>query len=261
VVVLEDDRAAVVAPGVGLDDEALGTLEEVDFPPPELDVDLRWRDAVSGAELEEERLEVRARAVGLDAVEAQPHELGLAPGAAVEARGDGALEVGDGAGDGGDGDAFAVGGVGGRASSSSPSSAWQAGRRRGGPCERGTAVDVDAVPKPSAGGGWDRDMDGAVDWIEEPPKDGRGAVAEDSSLTAGEDGRHETPMKTEASVSYGVDALVDAVELPPSCTISNSTSTQASAFELTPRRHPMLSRGDPRHPGIWCVAFMTHVGT
>jgi hypothetical protein len=63
VVVLESDRAAVVGPGISLDDEALRVPEEVDFPAAEFDVDLGWRQAVAVEEGEEGGLEVTARAV------------------------------------------------------------------------------------------------------------------------------------------------------------------------------------------------------
>jgi hypothetical protein len=47
VIVVEGDRAAVVGPVVGLDDDALRAPKEVDGPEAELDVDLWRRDAVT----------------------------------------------------------------------------------------------------------------------------------------------------------------------------------------------------------------------
>jgi hypothetical protein len=58
VVVLEGDRAAVVEPEVGLDDNAIVAPEEVGGPTAELDVYLRAREGVAMDEGEEERLEV-----------------------------------------------------------------------------------------------------------------------------------------------------------------------------------------------------------
>lgn len=63
-VVLEGDRAAVVGPGVGFDHGSLGAPEEVDFEAAEPDVDLGVREAAVVDDREEERLEVRAGAVG-----------------------------------------------------------------------------------------------------------------------------------------------------------------------------------------------------
>lgn len=113
---LEGDRASVVGPGVGLDYEALRAPEEVNFVAADLGIDLGGGDAVTTEQREEGDLEVRARAVGLDALEAQTLELGLADRAADEVGGDGrrGAEVFDRARDGGDGDVVAVGGEGGR---------------------------------------------------------------------------------------------------------------------------------------------------
>jgi hypothetical protein len=59
---------------------------------------------VVAVEVEEGDLEIAARAVALDAVEAQPLVLSLAHGAADEVRRYGTVEVFDGALDGGDRD-------------------------------------------------------------------------------------------------------------------------------------------------------------
>jgi hypothetical protein len=83
-VVLEGDRAPVGDPVVGFHHDAPGTPKEVHFPAPELGVHLGPREVVLGADAEEERLQVRARAVRLDATEVVAHELRLALGAAVE---------------------------------------------------------------------------------------------------------------------------------------------------------------------------------
>lgn len=57
-VVLETDRAAVVGPGVDLDNELAVAPEEVDLPAPELDVRFGWWQVMASAESEEVFLEV-----------------------------------------------------------------------------------------------------------------------------------------------------------------------------------------------------------
>jgi len=57
-------------------------------------------------------------------------------------------------------------------------------------------------------------VDGAVDWLQEPPEDGGGGVAEDGSLAAGEDRGHEAAVEREPAMSHGVDALVNTHQLP-----------------------------------------------
>jgi hypothetical protein len=104
-------------------------------------------------------------------------------------------------------------------------------------------------------------VDRAVDGFEELPEDGGGGVAQHSALAAGEDGSHEATREAQASVPYGVDAVVDAVELTAIDAISNRPCTQASAFKLPPRRDTVLPRGDRRRQRIGHVAFLTHVGT
>jgi hypothetical protein len=56
VVLLEGDGAAVVGPGVGLDDEALLAPEEVDFVAADLGIDLGLGDAVPAAASRSERV-------------------------------------------------------------------------------------------------------------------------------------------------------------------------------------------------------------
>ncbi len=58
------------------------------------------------------------------------------------------------------------------------------------------------------------DVDGAVDWLQELPKDCRGGVAQDGMFAASEHRRHEAAVEAEAAVADGVDAAVDSVETP-----------------------------------------------
>jgi hypothetical protein len=59
----------------------------------------------------------------------------------------------------------------------------------------------------------------------------------------------------------GVDAAVDAVQLPSRNSIPNRPRSQASGFKLLPRYRTMLAPGDSRHREIGRVEFLTHVGT
>ena len=62
-------------------------------------------------------------------------------------------------------------------------------------------------------------------------------------------------------MAYGVDALVNAVELAAINSIADRPRPQTRVLELAPRSHTMLSLGDQRHRNIGTVAFLTHVGT
>lgn len=86
-------------------------------------------------------------------------------------------------------------------------------------------------------------------------------MTEDGAGAAGEDRGHEASVEAQAAVADGVDALVDSVELAAINAIANRPRTQTHVFELPPRSHTMLSRGDSRHCDIGRVAFLTHVGT
>jgi hypothetical protein len=59
---------------------------------------------------------------------------------------------------------------------------------------------------------------------------------------------------------HGVNAAVEAMQLPPLDTVSDCPRPQASAFELSPNGRPMLSLRDLRYLRIRGVAFLSHVG-
>lgn len=86
-------------------------------------------------------------------------------------------------------------------------------------------------------------------------------MTENRTGAAGQNGGHEAPVQAQAPVPHGVDAVVDAVELAAISAIANRSRTQTRVFELPPRSHTMLPRGDSRHCNIGRVAFLTHVGT
>ena len=81
---LEGTSGAVVAPGVGRDDEAVSFEEEVDFPAVDGVVDPGLREAVISADRQEEPLETAVRAVASRLVGLQcSSELGGSPVAGV----------------------------------------------------------------------------------------------------------------------------------------------------------------------------------
>lgn len=104
-------------------------------------------------------------------------------------------------------------------------------------------------------------MDRSFDGFEELPKNRSGGVTQNRPFTAGENRGHEAPVEAQAAVTHCVDASVDSVELASTDAISNCAGTQTHVFELPPRSHPVLSRGDLRHLNIGRVAFLTHVDT
>jgi hypothetical protein len=104
-------------------------------------------------------------------------------------------------------------------------------------------------------------VDGAIDWIEELPEDGGGAVAEDGALATSEDGGHEAPVEAQAPVADGVDALVDAVESAALRSLGHCVATKTHSFELTQGNHPMLARCEFVEATIERVAFVAHAST
>jgi hypothetical protein len=59
----------------------------------------------------------------------------------------------------------------------------------------------------------------------------------------------------------GVDAAVNAMELPSCDAIPNRPRAHTSRFELPSRYRTMLARGGSRDLGVGRVEFLTHVGT
>lgn len=84
-------------------------------------------------------------------------------------------------------------------------------------------------------------MDRAFDRFEEAPEGRGGAVAQDRALATGEHSGHPAPMPAEASVSHGVDAAVDSVQLTASDAISDRPRPQSCAFELSSSDHAVLA--------------------
>jgi|GEM_PF-5782661 len=101
-------------------------------------------------------------------------------------------------------------------------------------------------------------MNRTVDWAQELPKDGGGGVAENCAVAASEYRSHKAPMETQASVTYGVDALVDAVEVAFAKALGDCVLADANLTEL-PRDHDtVLVRGNSREARPRGVAFFPH---
>jgi hypothetical protein len=120
-------------------------------------------------------------------------------------------------------------------------------------------VEVDSGAALAARGGWDRDVDGSVDGFEELPEDGGGGVAEDSALAAGENGGHEAGVEVRGAMTYGVDAVVDAVELPFARANRDPFGPEAAVFELAAGDRAVLASRYPSRGAIRRVAFGVHM--
>lgn len=73
-------------------------------------------------------------------------------------------------------------------------------------------MEVDSAAGDAARGGWNRDMDGTVDWAQELPESGGGMVTEYRPLTASENCRHPSTSVTERVVADRVDAAMNAMQ-------------------------------------------------
>jgi hypothetical protein len=125
----------------------------------------------------------------------------------------------------------------------------------------GTAVEVNSAALLAAIESWDRNVDGSFEWIEQLPKNRGGAVAENGSVATGEHRGHEAPVEAQASVSYGVDALVDAVESAARRAFGGRRPPEPYGRQLLRSDHTMLLSGDFRDAGIERVAFVRHFRT
>jgi len=158
-------------------------------------------------------------------------ELGLADGASEELRWEqgGDSEILDRAWNRGDGDVVTAGGV---SPSSSPTFLIQVGGRGGGlrgRPEGGTAVEVDASARATAGG----------------RRNG-----------------HEAPEKARSAMTYRVDALVHAVQSSARDPFGDRSSpTESQNRQLLRRHDSMLRSGDSSELGIERVAFVRHIRT
>ena len=54
-------------------------------------------------------------------------------------------------------------------------------------------------------------MDRAIEWFEEAPEGGSGAVAQDGTLAAGEHSGHPASVPAQTFVPHGVDAAMNAI--------------------------------------------------
>jgi hypothetical protein len=102
-------------------------------------------------------------------------------------------------------------------------------------------------------------MDRSVDGLQQVPENRSGPVAEDRALAAGENGAHEAAVEAQAAVSHGVDAAVNAVEMPALDAPGDAVLANADVVELRNRNDTVLSRRDSCQRRIERVALFPHV--
>jgi len=78
-------------------------------------------------------------------------------------------------------------------------------------------------------------------------------------LSAREDRGHPLAVEAQGLVAYGVDALVDAVQLPFANADRDRLGSKTSGFELLSRHHPVLPCGHSGRPSVWRVEFCVHM--
>lgn len=122
-------------------------------------------------------------------------------------------------------------------------------------------MEVNALACAAAGGGGDRDVDGAFEGLEKLPEDRGGLVAQNRALAAGENSGHEAGTVTGSAVAHGVDAAMDAMKPPVSRAFGDPHSPDSRNRELLRGHYSVLPRRDPRHLGVGGVAFVRHSHT
>jgi len=122
-------------------------------------------------------------------------------------------------------------------------------------------MNVDAAAAAVARGSGEGNVDRTVEGAEESPEHGCGSVAEDGSLAAGENRRHEAAVQAQAAMPDRVDAAMDAVQLSAVDSVSNRPRAQARGFELSARNYSVLPSSEGGNLGVGGVAFLTHLGT
>jgi hypothetical protein len=119
-------------------------------------------------------------------------------------------------------------------------------------------VEVDAGTAGATRGRGGRDVDRAVERLQEAPEDRGGAVTEDRALAAGEDGGHEAPVEAQAPMADGVDAAVNAVEAAAGDSTRNRALIDTRLVEQRDSDRTVLARCDPRHRRVTSVDFLSH---
>jgi hypothetical protein len=203
-IVLERLAAAVIEVAVGLDDQRLMAPEEIDLVPTYPGVDVGQRQTVAAAEVQEFVLELAADGDGLNSIaEERPRT----------------------------------------SASRIARRSWWAGTllRRSAIVRSGvvTGIPLRRVEAEITEGDRCRRMPwrflrpaeaGIV--TSTVPEGGGAAVAEDRAVPAGEDGRHPAGLVAQCSVTYGVDAAVDAVEAAAAGPVENLALAQSRSFQL-----------------------------
>jgi hypothetical protein len=228
---------------VGLHHQALAAPQEVDLVALELDVHLGERDAVAISHLEEQLLEVRARArapgrvldkharkhTGTKAPVArrepgaiEPKVLGLVDGTLEAAAREDVREIHERAAGSGDGDAL-VG-------------------RRLGRREHGT-MDLDVrVLSPALT--LDRDLDRTRPVGKDAPERGGTAMAQHGPLAAREHRGHPTSLAGEGGVADRVHAAVHSMQSFRPDSLLDRPPAEPERLELPAGDHPVLPHGE-----------------
>jgi hypothetical protein len=77
-------------------------------------------------------------------------------------------------------------------------------------------------------------------------------MAQHGPVPTRKNGSSEESFPPYVAVSDGVDALMDGVEPAGAHPMPDSAGAEATFPQLRVRRHPMLIRGEIRHPDIRC---------
>lgn len=194
VVILEGLRAAVVAVAVGFDNQPLGAPEEVDLEAADSNVDLWPWEAMLLAEPQEEMLQLAPRRLGLFHTGPQPLYLCLSNCATVLGGRNHAREVGDRLGGSRDGNPLVLG---------------DRGLIKG-----AAAMNADASPPSASSRSADRNVNWTGPRVKELPQIRGAQVTEHRFLSARQNCRRPLPMPRRGSVSYCINASMEAMKPP-----------------------------------------------
>ena len=91
-------------------------------------------------------------------------------------------------------------------------------------------------------------MDGTVEGLQKLPKDRCRGVTHYRPIATSEHRCHEAPVEAQAAVANGIDAVVNAVQLPTFHAPRDGVLANPNLMQLGNRHRPMLPSGDLGHP-------------
>ena len=121
-------------------------------------------------------------------------------------------------------------------------------------------MEADAAATQATRGGGHGDMDGAIERTQELPERRGGVVAQHRSLSASEDCGHPALAMRNGEGTEGVNAVMNAMQLPFAHSDRDRPRPQPRFFELPPRHHSVLTSGYIRGSPIGGVTFCAHMG-